>query len=149
MSDTLALSLPADSLAVSQYLGLPFTGFFSMGGVVYGCSPEGLFVLGGDDDAGAPIIPVIEGPKTDAGSDAFKRLRNATVAGPRTEGLTLSVRLDDGDWREAVPQRGGRYMIGRDGAGRAMQWRIESDGSEAEITSVTLGALLLGNKARG
>jgi len=149
MSDTLTLSLPADSLAMSQYAGFPFTGFFTLGGVVYGCSPDGLFALGGDDDDGEAIMPIIMGPKTDVGLDAFKRLRSAAVAGKNVDGATLSVKLDDGDWREADPQDGGRYMIGRDGAGRSMQFMIEGDGSDLEITSVTLNALVLGNRARG
>uniref|UniRef100_I2Q1D2 Uncharacterized protein n=1 Tax=Desulfovibrio sp. U5L TaxID=596152 RepID=I2Q1D2_9BACT len=148
-ADTLTLSLPADSLAVSQYANLPFTGFFQLGGQTYGCAPDGLYRIGGDDDAGEAIRPVIEGPRIDAGTDAFKRLRGASVVGRGVEGLTLSTRTGDGDWREALATGHGRFACGRDNVGREVQWRIEGDGADFEITAVALEILNLGRQARG
>ncbi len=147
-ANTLGLSLPADSLALSQYTNIPFTSFFQMDGKTYGCAPDGLYLIGGDDDAGETIRPVIEGPKTDAGSDAYKRLRGAFVAGRGVEGLTFSTRQGEGDWREALAVGGGRFAVGRDSAGRDMQWRIEGDGADFEISSVTLDVLNLGRARR-
>jgi len=147
--DTLGLSLAADSGAVSQYKGIHFTSFLRVGGQLYGTTPGGLFLVGGDDDAGAPIRPVIEGPATDAGSDHFKRLRAATIAGPRLGNLALSARFDGGEWRESLPLGGGRFAFGRDGAGRAVQFRIEGEGPDFEITRVTLECMALGKRGRG
>lgn len=145
---TLALSLPSDSLALSQYAGMPFTAFFTLDGQVYGCAPDGLYRI--EDAATDPACgPVIEGPRTDAGSDAYKRLRGATVTGRGIEGLTLSTRTGDGDWREALALGHGRFACGRDSVGREFQWRVAGDGSDFEITAVILDVLNLGRGARG
>lgn len=146
---TLGLSLPADTRAVSQYRDLPFTSFFQMDGRVYGCAPDGLYLIGGDDDDGEAIRPVIEGPRTDAGSDSLKRLRGASVSGRGLEGLTLSTRQGAAGWHEAQAVGGGRFAIARSSVGRDMQWRIEGDGADFEITGVALDVLNLGRRARG
>ena len=148
MSDSLGLSLAADSGAVSQYTGVPFTSFLRVGGRLYGTTPDGLFLVGGDTDAGATIRAVVEGPATDAGSDHFKRLRAGTVVSLRPDGLALSARFDGGEWHEALGLGGGRFVFGRAGSGRAVQFRIEGEGPDFEITRVTLECLALGKRSR-
>lgn len=122
---------------------------FKMDGKTYGCTEEGLCLIGGDTDDGVPIIPVIEGPLTDLGSGAFKSLRRAAISGPSVAGAELSVRLDSGPWRKAAPYPGGVFGIGRDGMGRSFQFRIEGDGTPLEITAVDVGVMFHGGRFRG
>lgn len=146
---TLGLSLALDSMAVSQYDGLPFTSFLAVGGKLYGTTPEGLWLIEGDTDDGEAIPWEISGPMTDAGMDEFKRLRSATVTGPDTENAEFGILFDTGD-EPTVSERqpGGRFMVGRDGAGRAAQFTVSGTGP-VEMTGVTLEAQVLGTRSRG
>jgi|GEM_PF-2198150 len=148
MSNSLTLSMAADSGAVSQYDGITFTGFFSLAGVVYGCAPDGLYRLGADDDAGEPILAIIEGPRLDAGTDMVKRVRGGSIQGGNIDGLTLFARCDGGDWMPGTPLGQGQFVFGRGSMGTDVQWRVESDGQDFEVTSVSLDLLNLGRRRR-
>lgn len=146
---TLGLSLALDSMAVSQYDGLPFTSFVTIGSKVYGTTPDGLWLIGGDTDNGEDVAWEMSGPMTDAGADEYKRVRSATVTGPNTENAEMGVRFDTGDEPTVSERRpGGRFAVGRDGAGRAMQFTVSGVGP-VELTGVTLEVLTLGKRARG
>lgn len=148
-TDTLGLSLSFDGMAVSQYTGLPFTSFMRIGGKVYGTTPDGLYLIEGDDDAGTPITFQGDGPMFDAGATQYKRARVVTVSGPNVENVGASILYDSGqEPTMGEQQRGGRFYVGRDGAGRALQFRMAGT-APAEITGVTIEMMLLGNKARG
>jgi hypothetical protein len=147
-TDTLGLSLALDTMAVSQYLGLPFTSFLHIGGKIYGTAPDGLYCIEGPDDAGSPIRFGVDMPMTDSGSTQYKRARTVTLSG-RTENALASILYDSGqEPTMGEQQRGGRFAVGRDGAGRALQCRIRGEGP-TEITGITVDVLTLGNKARG
>uniref|UniRef100_I2Q021 Uncharacterized protein n=1 Tax=Desulfovibrio sp. U5L TaxID=596152 RepID=I2Q021_9BACT len=146
---TLGLSLALDSMAASQYEGLPFTSFLTIGGKVYGTTPDGLYLIEGDTDAGEGITWEVSGPMTDAGADEYKRARSATVSGPNTESAELAITFDSGQEPTVSDRRpGGRFMVGRDGAGRAVQFTVSGTGP-VEMTGVSLDILVLGKKARG
>lgn len=146
---SLTLSYAADAGAVSQYANQPYTSFVVVGSRRYGTAPDGLYLVGGDDDAGEPIQSVIEGPRTDGGDDGYKRLRSASVTGQGIDGLALFTRTGQGDWREAMALGGGRFAVSRDNAGREVQWRLSGDGSDFEVSSVILDIETLGRRARG
>ena len=147
---TLALSYAADAGAVSQHTDQPFTSFVAIGGRRYGTAPDGLYLIDeGNDDAGAAIQSVLEGPRTDGGDDAFKRLRSASVTGLGLDGLALFTRTGDGDWLEALALGGGRFSISRNNAGRYLQWRLVGDGPDFEVSGVVLDVETLGRRARG
>jgi len=151
MDSTLGLSFPFDSGGASQYQGWPFTDFFQLGDQFFGLAANSAFLLGGSDDAGEPIVWDEIGPQVDANSDVYKRMRAITVLGPGGEDLAVRVRTEqmpEGDWRDTVQQGGNRYMIGRDCAGREMQFRVSGTGP-VEITGVTIQALNLGLQRRG
>lgn len=148
MSDTLGLSYPFDSGAVSQIRGWPFTDFFVVGEQVYGLAPDGIYAIGSDDDAGEAVSWRMAGPKTDGGSDTFKRLRRATVAGPTTDGVNLAVIYESGVTPPVEALGGGVFAIGSEGAGREMQWTLSGEGPAA-ITGVTIRSILLGMRRRG
>ena len=146
---TLGLSLALDSMAVSQYDGLPFTSFVTIGGKLYGTTPDGLYLIEGDTDAGADITWQAHGPMTDGGAIEHKRARSLTVSGPNTETVTAGLVFDSGDAPTVSEWRpGGRFAVGRDGAGRAVQFQLSGTGP-VNMTGVTLDMLMLGRKARG
>lgn len=148
-TNTLGLAYAADSGAVSQYTGFPFTSFVTIGGKLYGTTPDGLFLIGGDTDDGEDIVWQAHGPMTDAGAIEYKRARTITVSGPDTENVTAGLVFDSGDAPTVSERRaGGRFSVGRDGAGRAVQFQI-SGTSPVNMTGVTLDMLMLGRKARG
>jgi len=145
MSSTLGLSLALDSTAVSQYAALPFTSFLTIGGKVYGTTPDGLYLIEGDTAA----MWQVSLPMTDAGATQYKRVRSITVSGPNTANVEASVLYDSGQEPTIGGQQpGGRFYVGRDGAGRAFQITLAGTGP-AEMTSITADVMLLGNKARG
>ena len=148
-ANTLGLAYAADIGAVSQYTGMPFTSFLRVGGKLYGTTPDGLYLIGGDTDAGADIPWQASGPMTDAGAVEYKRVRRAIVSGPDTENVTLGLVFDNGD-APTVSERkpGGLFSVGRNGSGRAMQFQLSGIGP-VNMTGITLEALILGQKARG
>lgn len=146
---TLGLSLALDSMAVTEYDGLPFTSFVIIGGKLHGTTPDGLWLIGGDTDDGEAIAWEGVGPMTDAGGDESKCVRTATVTGPNTENVELGILYDTGDTPAVSGRRpGGRFDIGSDGAGRAVQWSVSGTGP-VEIAGVTLDVMMLGKRARG
>lgn len=148
-TDTLGLSLAFDGMAMSQYLGMPFTSFFRLGGKVYGTAPDGLYLIEGDNDAGTEISFEASTPMTDAGAMQYKRARTVTVAGPNVENVEAAISYDSGTQPTmGVQQCGGRFFVGRNGAGRSLQCTLSGQG-QAEITGVTVDVMVLGNKARG
>lgn len=149
MSATLGLSLALDSMAVTQYDGLPFTSIFVLGGKYYGTTPDGLWLIEGDTDNGEAIAWEAAGPMTDAGAEEYKRVHAVTVTGPSTENAEVGIRYDTGDVPTISERRpGGRYAVGRDGAGRAVQVTVSGTGP-VEMTGVTLDVMTLGKRARG
>ena len=149
MSDTtLGLSYPFDTGAASQVQGWPFTDFFELDGQFFGLASNGVFVIGGDDDAGADIDWTMTGPMTDGGNEMFKRLRGATVTGPNTAGVELAVEYESGVSPAVEALGGGNFAIGSEGAGREMQWTLSGTGPAA-LTGVTIRSILLGLRQRG
>jgi len=147
-NSTLGLSYPFDSGAVSQVSGWPFTDFFALDGQFFGLASNGVFAIGGDDDAGTDIAWMMTGPMTDGGNEQFKRLRFATVTGPNTDGVELAVVYETGVSPAVGAMGGGRFAIGSEGAGREVQWTLSGTGPAA-MTGVTIQSLLLGFRQRG
>lgn len=149
-ASTLGLSMGLDQgLPTSQYQGWSFTGFFELGGQQYGVCPDGIYLLsGGTDDAGDDIGWQVAGPMTDAGAPEYKRVRRLAVAGD-VDDITASVAYENGETPSMGEQlAGGMFYVGRDGAGREAQFTLSGSGP-AEITGVTVEAIVLGRRARG
>lgn len=152
----LGLYLSLETLAASQYIGWDFNSFVELDGDLYGVSPAGLFLIGGDDDNGTPISSIVSGPMTDFGADQVKRIRNVYMGGKAAGPLTLTLATDDKEgvdfymdnWTSAMGlyrQRGSR-----DQKGRFWQWTIANvNGSDFEINTVTMRAVVLGLRPRG
>lgn len=145
---TLGLSYPFDTGAVSQVSGWPFTDFFELDGRFYGLASNGVFALGGDDDAGTDIAWTMTGPMTDGGNEMWKRHRGATVTGPDTDGVELAVVYESGVSPAVEALGGGNFAIGSEGAGREVQWTLSGTGPAA-VTGVTIRSILLGLRRRG
>jgi hypothetical protein len=145
MSDALVISYPLDSGAVTQYLGWPFTDFFESGGVAYGLAADGIYRLGGHDDAGQDIVWSVESPLTEGGGTGGKRLGMVVLAGPLGEDVRVSTRFDGKPWRPALSAGQGQFAVDRQNFGQAMQFMIEGSGA-CGITGVVLHTLSLGNR---
>lgn len=150
---TLGLCLDLEGGALSQYAGWNFNSLCLLNGARLAAGEGGLFLLGGENDAGDPVAAEVVLPVTDCGERKVKRLRTADIAGSAEGRLHLNVRADDGGSREyaagpfgaenGLPGRA-RIHVGRDGQG--VLWRIglaNSDGCDFELSGLELGFLTL------
>ncbi|MCH5583110.1 hypothetical protein [Pseudomonas syringae] len=126
--------------AVSRYAGFDFKGFCRVGMKTYGYRSDGLYLIGGDTDAGAFI-----GARADFGADDFgtaqgKRVGNVFM-GLTTDGQVY-VRTIEDDHQEMVYrayQRKGEYRadMQRGRASRFWRMRLEVvEGNFAELDNV-------------
>jgi len=144
-SNTLCLSLALDGMVPSQYSGWPFSSFFQMDGHFYATAPDGLYRIGGGDDAGDPILWRVAGPETDLGRDDVKRVRAVSLAGPRLEDVRVAIRYENGSSPAVQQLRPGCFVAGRGGQGGAFQFEVSGEG-QAEVTAVGVDVLSLGRR---
>ncbi|NDZ11483.1 hypothetical protein C7T35_01445 [Variovorax sp. WS11] len=87
-----------DGFGSTTYAGYPFNSFARIGDRYYGAKLDGLFLLGGDDDAGAPIQAAICPGTLDFGSPQEKTISEAFI-GAASEGcMALKIAAgEDGD----------------------------------------------------
>ncbi len=150
---TLGLCLDVDGGALSQYAGWDFNSLCLLNGERLAAGEEGLFLLGGEDDAGEPVAAEVAFPVTDCGERAVKRLRTVDIAGSARGMLRLAVRADDGGSREYAAGPFGaenglpgktRIHAGRDGQGALWQVGLaNSDGCDFALSGLELGLMAL------
>lgn len=58
----------------TRYEHWPFTGYATFKGVSFGCGPDGIYELAGDNDSGQPIAAMINFGKQSFGSQKMKRV---------------------------------------------------------------------------
>lgn len=75
----------------TRYEGFDFNSFAMVGDAYYGCKPDGVYVLDGEDDAGDAIQAMVSFGKQDFGTSALKRISNAYVGVSSTGKLVLRV----------------------------------------------------------
>ncbi len=79
------------SKATTQRKNFPFTSFAKVGESVYAVSPEGLYKLGGDTDAGEEIGCLVRTPTSYIGSFSDKRLRYMYLGVETTGEILVTV----------------------------------------------------------
>lgn len=105
----------------SVFSGFNFNSFCEKGGVAYAAGAAGVYVLGGDHDAGEPINSGVRIGPINAGFDGEKRLRSIQF-GSGGNGTSVRVRTDDGGEGVFKPDRdSNRVVVSRDLQGREMQ----------------------------
>lgn len=119
-----------EAMALSTYSNFPFNSFAAFNGVYLGAYAGGIFMLGGDVDAGAMIQAAARVGITDFSTSYLKRLDRVYV-GYRTDGnLVLRVITDEVDQRDyRLPVQGKTGLHGnhtRLGKGlEARYWQFE------------------------
>lgn len=85
----------ADTSAFSRYEGYGFLSYFHIGDDVYGLSRDGVFLLGGDTDAGLPIQASVNAGAVDAGTSLLKWASECYLAAASDGPLRLRVTVGD------------------------------------------------------
>ncbi|WPG35301.1 hypothetical protein [Variovorax sp. EBFNA2] len=81
----------ADAKGSTVYRSYPFNSFAVINGKHYGASADGLFLLEGDDDAGAPIRASVDLGKLDFGTSSQKTIAECYVGMSASGNLFLKV----------------------------------------------------------
>lgn len=85
----------ADTSAFSRYEGYGFLAYFHIGDDAYGLSRDGIFLLGGDTDAGLPIQASVHAGAVDAGTSLLKWASECYLAASSDGPLRLRVTVGD------------------------------------------------------
>ncbi|NKF21572.1 hypothetical protein [Solimonas marina] len=126
----------SETAAASRYENFPFHSMVRIGDHYYATSDEGLFRLGGDDDAGAEIHCMLVTGKTDFGTEALKSVTQASIGYSATSPLLFSAIYNQSGQETSVTyqvdsgyvgvEREARVKIGRGGRSRYWQFVIEN-----------------------
>lgn len=104
------LRIATEGGATSEYTGADFNSICrAEDGNTYLLTEAGLFRLGGDDDAGAPIAASIDLGKQDFGSPALKRTPAAYVGASSTGLLALTVEVEGAEY--TYPSRAASALL--------------------------------------
>lgn len=148
------------SKSFTGYSNFPFNSFCELGGHYYGASDDGIYLLEGDDDAGAPINASFRTGLSDFGTGRMKRPA-AMYLGYRSEGqLLLKVVTTDDDgnklesWYSLDAQPGNAMKAGRVKVGKGLEstyWAFEVaniDGADFEIDTMQFLPMVLDRRLR-
>lgn len=136
----------AESGASTRYENYGFNSFATVRGVQLGARSDGVFVLSGADDAGAPIASGISLGTHDFGTQALKRL-DYVYAGVSSTGA-LFIRVGDGVNAYSYKARRSddhlrvqRFDVGRGIRTNYFTFDLTSDADAFELDSVTFHVL--------
>jgi hypothetical protein len=144
-------------MPLSEYENYDFNSFCKVGDVYLGAKDEGLYLLDGDTDEGAPIDAAVRTMMLDFGSPVQKRVRNAYIGYTSSGKLLLRVRVvDNGElkeqWYEAqeLQAQAPREQMIRVGRGlRSRYWQFELvnvDGADFELMDLELHPVYLNRR---
>jgi len=114
-ADTVVLT--GNEFGPSLYSNFNFTSYAQYRGQYYGAKDDGIYLLGGSDDAGDEIHPGVRIGPTNLGTANYKRLRSVNV-GENSNGAKVGVRA--GERRSVSPVKQGKAFIPRDLQAREM-----------------------------
>ncbi|HDO36693.1 MAG TPA: hypothetical protein ENH07_10435 [Nitrospirae bacterium] len=89
--------LGTDQFNVSVYSNFDFNSYAVYGGAAYGCRPDGVYELAGDDDDGDAIVPGVVLPDSYYGDSRRKRFRRAIFGLSGGTTPSLKVETDSGE----------------------------------------------------
>lgn len=149
-----AYALNSENRALTTYSSLPIRGLAKFNGVYLAAGPGGLFVLGGDTDAGALINASVRLAATDFGDPHLKRVEQMYVQYRTTGDLTLKVIINEHEQYDyTLPAAGhttlapGRVKIGKGAKGTYWQFDISNrDGADFEFDSIAVDPLATSRK---
>lgn len=149
-----AYALNSENRALTTYSNLPIRGLAKFNGVYLAAGPGGLFVLGGDTDAGALINASVRLAATDFGDPHIKRVEQMYVQYRTTGDLTLKVIINEHEeYDYTLPAAGhttlspGRVKIGKGAKGVYWQFDIANrDGADFEFDAISVDPLATSRK---
>lgn len=136
----------AENHATSTFEDYPFNSYGVIGGRAFGAKQDGLFLLEGDDDAGAPIRASVSYGKQDFGTPAMKNMSRAYVGASSTGKLYLKVIAGGKEYlyaaRAASPEMAQmRFDVGRGLQANYFTFELfNKNGGDFEIDSVSFFA---------
>ena len=137
----------AENAGSTRYEGYAFNSFAKIGGRYYGCREDGVYLLEGDDDTGAPISAMVSFGKTDFGTTALKRVSNAYIGASSTGKLYLRTIVDGAEYTYVARDSDESMQIQRIDLGKGLRanWfefeMYNADGDNFELASVEFVAL--------
>lgn len=132
-----------DSLASTTYKAYDYNSFAAWGGAYLGARAGGLYVLDGDDDAGAPIAAMVSFGKHDFETTRVKRPTQVYLGVSSTDRMFLKVVVDDTeeyiyearDYSESLRQQ--RVDVGRGIRANYLTFELyNNQGCDFELDSV-------------
>ena len=151
MTTTLGFSLELSSGALTTHAGLPSRAACVHDGAILLADANGLYRMGGDDDAGVAIAARAALPATDCGLPGAKRLVGVTVDGVVAGELTVTAQSGAGATlcgrlgpagEGTLPGR----VTARLARGYGTAWRValeNVDGAALDIGAITLAVVPL------
>jgi len=131
----------------TRYDSFDFSSFAKVGGSYYGCKPDGIYALDGNDDAGNPIRAMVSFGKQDFGTSTLKRI-NAAYVGVSSSGKLVLRVIAEGQTYDYVARDSGEHLqVQRIDTGRGLrvnQLEFElynQDGDDFELSSVEFAVL--------
>ena len=136
----------------SRYEGYEFNSFSKLGSRYYGMKADGLYLLEGEDDAGAPIQASIGLGMMDFGTSALKRIANCYI-GLSSSGTAFLKVIANGEEYLYAARSDDPYMatqrvdIGKGIRANYMTFELyNSNGCDFELNSVEFAAVALNRR---
>lgn len=136
----------ADSNASTRYDGFGFNSFAAFGGKHYGCRADGVYLLGGANDAGRPIIGGVNFGQHDFGTQSLKSM-DAVYVGVSSSGA-LFLKVGDGqkEYTYRARRNDPRMKTQRFDTGRGLRsnfftFDLTNDGDAFELDSVAFNVI--------
>jgi hypothetical protein len=125
--------------APTQYSGFDFTGFARSGQALYGCKPDGVYLIRRGDDDGSPIQAFVDFGASDYETSAIKRAEAVYLGIDTDAGITLIVQTESSKIRYPVANRKAmtRAVLAKGASGRLWNLAIEiNDATHFELDAI-------------
>lgn len=152
--------LNTENIAVTQYTNYAFNSYAELGGQYYGAASDGIYLLQGDNDAGAAIQAYFRAPLTDYGIAELKRAPQFYFGYTSTGELLFKAvvvspnGVKEEHWYklEARPAAGLRETRTKVGKGlQSVYWQYELhniDGADFNLDVVRIWPMVLTRRVR-
>lgn len=136
----------AEDHPTSTFENYDFNSFAVIGGRTYGVKGDGLYLLEGDTDNGAPIRASVSYGKQDFGTKTMKHMTRAYVGASSTGKLYLKIIADGKEYLYAARSSSPEMAQQRFDVGRGLQANyftfelFNKDGGDFEVDSVSFFA---------
>lgn len=117
----IATSMNLDTGATARYENFYFNSMAEIDGKTYGINADGLFLLEGNDDAGAPIEACVALGRSDFGTDTLKHLSNIYASVKSETPVAAVVRAESGTFVYEARGASERLAVQRIDTGKGLR----------------------------